>query len=621
MRASLRRRLSALVGIDVTKAPDHYIVKFSCRRRAVVELSGLIAASVLLVAVSGLFLRSVAAFPYYGAVANVEQAALFYTSAGNFLNYGFGRSLFLPDYSNSSDPRDHPYVYNHMPPGPDLFLATMLKATNGSFRTVRVVLWLVFLAGIICYLSFARTILHQFGVAGVGLTLLFFSPLTLLRTMDDAMYATFPLFAFLPLVLLHRSYTTARAGYVALAGLSAFISAMYLDYLSLAVVVYSWALLWLLRVNRLESRHLVLLIVAVGGGVAAHLGQNLWYLGREVFVEELWMTLANRILGVPSKDEMKAFYQSLGLVHHGSTRVDPGALFGNIVSALEFPGGKVLAVLTVLTTAWWAGRGVRWDAAARILIVNWAGAFPYVRLFARLLLWIFGTIVLAMLTFPAFTQEYGVHGTGINMYYLALGACTIFLAALHEVMRRIPRTLSVVRDVDWQAAAMLVAMAVFAVLTVVKVHDVGKGQMRQARVETKKLQYSRLADIGEFAHSVYMTNINPVTVGFFVGEVGHGVCELNSVPVSGDIDVNGCRVFYARDRARYQDIRPRYFFFFRQHLFPGFSECLPSAVYPRAGRGGDTCVETLGDRLSERFTLVHIGPLFEVYDLHRPLPQ
>ena len=45
-------------------------------------------------------------------------------------------SGLLQDFCNSADARDHPIVYDHMPPGPDLLVAVLLQATGESYRAV-----------------------------------------------------------------------------------------------------------------------------------------------------------------------------------------------------------------------------------------------------------------------------------------------------------------------------------------------------------------------------------------------------------------------------------------------------------------------------------------------------
>jgi len=191
-----------------------------------------------------MFLWSVYAFPYFGPVGNAEEVTLTYTSAENFVRYGFMASGFLPDYSTSSRPADHPYVYNHMPPGPEISVALLLKASGGSYRIVRVAYWLVFLAGIGSYLAFARLVLGRFGLKGAGFTLLFLNPYLLLRSLDHPQFATFPFWAFTPLVALQAYYRTGSRWWLAVATAMGLLSSVYLDYLSLSVVVFSWVRPW-----------------------------------------------------------------------------------------------------------------------------------------------------------------------------------------------------------------------------------------------------------------------------------------------------------------------------------------------------------------------------------------
>src|SRR6185503_5310662 len=119
-----------------------------------------------------------------------------------------------------------------------------------------------------------------------------------------------------------------------------------------------------------------------------------------------------------------------------------------------------------------------------------------------------------------------------------------------------------------------------------------------------------LEDIRQhFAGQIYMTNINPVTVGFFAREAGHGACEPSSLPETGGVDVSQYHVSYVRRQDYYRHTLPRYFFFFRD-LFPGFSECLPSAAAPQLDRGGDACLNLMHERLAGQFTKVYDNDLF-----------
>src|SRR5258705_3345456 len=111
---------------------------------------GVVLPVVVLLLLSIVFIGSVIRFSYYSPVSNVEELALMYTAAQNFIAYGFLHSMFLQDLSTSSRAADHPYVYNHMPPGPDICIAVMLKMTGGSYRLLRVGCLAEFVSEMVC---------------------------------------------------------------------------------------------------------------------------------------------------------------------------------------------------------------------------------------------------------------------------------------------------------------------------------------------------------------------------------------------------------------------------------------------------------------------------------------
>ena len=559
---------------------------------------------------SAMFLWSVYAFPYFGPVANVEEVALTYTSAENFIRYGFMPSGFLPDYSTSSRPADHPYVYNHMPPGPEISVALLLKASGGSYRIVRVAYWLVFLAGIGSYLAFARLVLARFGLKGAGFTLLFLNPYLLLRSLDHPQFATFPFWAFTPLVALQAYYRTGSRWWLAVAAAMGLLSSVYLDYLSLSVVVFSWVCLYLTQLLRLDGRHLVAFLAVVAAGIGLHLLQNFLYLGPQVFFEELRMTLTNRLVGIPSKDELKVFYREYGVVHHGSTPIQPLGLLRQILAGLWVPGLGYLLVTVLVAVGWPLAAQARYRGGG-VITTPRGNVTQALSGFVALALWIAGAVTLPMLMFPALTQEYALAGLGLNRYFGAVGAIAVLLFAIQQLVTRRPNGTWSIATLAWVFLAVLVGVGFYEGIS---------GSARRvvsAARDFRTFESRSLEEIRHrFAGHVYMTNINPVLVGFFAGEAGHGVCEPSSVPEGGGVDPERCRVANARQQAELSQARPRYFFFFRG-LFPGFSECLPSEGLPLLGRGGDSCLELMQDRLSARYERVYRSRLFDVFDLSR----
>jgi hypothetical protein len=560
------------------------------------------------------FFASLSRFPYYSPFASVEEMTLMYTSAGNFITYGFSNSGFLQDFSTSSNAADHPYVYNHMPPGPEITVALLLKASSESYRVVRVAFWLLFLVGMLCYFRFAGLVLSSIGLCGAGCTVLFFNPLIALRVLDDPLYAPFPLLAFLPLLLLEIYYRTSLRRYFYATFGVVFVSSVYLDYLSMVVVVCCWIFLSLTRLLRTDRSHLLIFLGVVACGIATHLFQNLLYLGPDLFSRELLITLTNRTVGVPAKAALKEFYEQLGMVHHGSTPIIASALISNIWHGFWFPGrSKLLLVGIVSLVA--VGAADAWRYRQSDLARSRGDMSAALGFFGRLVIWVSGTLVFSMLSFPAFTQEYGLHGVGLNAYFVAIVATALFFYAIRTAVRlwhgAIPRTAA-----ECGRVALGLVLIYLAGAAGWRAVQFGMYRLLDAETEYRQFRYAAMEDLRRlFSGQVYMTNINPVAVGFFVREAGYGVCELASLPPDGDVDATKCHVAYMKRRDHYQNIRPRYFFFFKA-LFPGFAECLPSKILPSLGRGGDACIDLMQQRLANRFAKVHENDLFTVFDLH-----
>jgi hypothetical protein len=580
---------------------------------------GVVLPVIVLLLLSIVFIGSVVSFPYYSPVSNVEELALMYTAAQNFISYGFLHSMFLQDLSTSSRAVDHPYVYNHMSPGPDIFVALMLKMTGGSYRLVRLVFWLMFLAGMVCYFRFVELILQRFGVSGAGYAVLLISPYMILQKFDDPLYAPAPLLMFLPLLTLQAYYRTGRSGYVTLTLGVGLVSAVYLDYLTLLMVSWCWGLLYFTQLLQLRLRHLVALAGVIVGGLVLHLVQNFLYLGGDLFVRELGMTISNRITGLPTKDELKAFYQAHGLVHHGAGILNVEGFLYHLWLGVTFPGRTSLVATAAIAAVWVVARKAGWRKDRwSMAITRDPEMLALGRRFVGLWGWVVGTILLPMIMLPAFTQEYGIHGTGLHWYFLGIGATASVLYGVRAAVGAMPRELG--STLSHNVLNVLLGLVVLGFLGNVVWRTVSYqlDQFHIAAAAYREAKFKTLDEIRRrFKGEIFMTNINPVTVGFFAGEAGHGVCELASLPEAGDIDPSRCHVSYVRQQEHYRAIRPRYFFFFRE-LFPGFAECLPSALMPMQHRGGDDCVRQLENRLSARFEKVYENGLFRVFDLAVP---
>jgi hypothetical protein len=482
------------------------------------------------------------------------------------------------------------------------------------------VFWAIFVVGMVCYFRFGELLLQRFGVTGAGYAILLISPYMILHKFDDPLYAPAPVLMFLPLLTLQSYYQTGRWKYLALTLGVGLVSAVYLDYLTLLVVSWCWGLLYFTQLLPLRLRHLFAFAGVIVGGLVLHLVQNYLYLGQDLFFRELGMTISNRITGLPTKEELKAFYQTHGLVHHGAESINVLGFLYHLWVGVTFPGRMPLVVAALVATVWVVGRNARWGTDQQLVaIAHDPEVFAVGRRFVALWGWVGGTILFPMIMLPAFTQEYGIHGTGLHWYFLGIAATASVLYGVRAAVDAMPwepeSTLS--QNLFNTIAALVVLALLGNVVWRVVAYQIG--QVHIAAGVYREAKFNTLDEIrGRFSGEVFMTNINPVTVGFFAGEAGHGVCELASLPEAGDIDPSQCHVSYMRQPEYYQTVRPRYFFFFRE-LFPGFAKCLPSALLPMQQRGGDDCVKNMEARLSARFQKLSQNSLFQVFDLGVPM--
>ena len=309
------------------------------------------------------FFLALIRFPLVGPVGTVDEQLIYYQTARNFVEYGFLNSGLLHDLSTSSNPEHHPYIYSHMPAGPEVFIALLMKIVGERWALIRIVLAVVFFVGIAYFLRFVQLVLAQHGLTGAWYAVLFLSPLTVLHAIDHPAYSPFPLFLFFPVLALQRYYVTGRVLHYWMALLSVLVASLYAVTLSFILFCVAWSLLWFLGLVRLEFRHVATMMAVGALGILLHLLQGIWFLGPGVFFEELRITLSNRVFGEPSAQEVMAFYRTHDIVLHGTHRFDPFRSLDALNRSLRFPGRLAFALLGVITIAWGVFRFGRFDRA------------------------------------------------------------------------------------------------------------------------------------------------------------------------------------------------------------------------------------------------------------------
>jgi hypothetical protein len=593
---------SLLAWLRVRKTPQGYVLDW-----APCLTSGSWLAAPILAGYALLFLVALVRFPLVGPVSTVDEQLNYYQFARNFVQYGFMNSGFLHDFSTSSNPAHHPFIYSHMPPGPEIFVAFLIKIFGERWGLIRLVFAVIFFIGVAYFLRFVRVVLAQHGLAGAGYALLFLSPVTLLHAMDHPAYSPFPLFLFFPVIALQRYYATGRVTHYWLALSIVLVASIYAVTLNFILFCVAWILLWFLGLVRLDLRHVAALILVGAAGIVLHLVQGMWFLGPGVFYEELRITLSNRIFGFPSAEEVMAFYRARDIVLHGTHGLNPGRNLTSINDSLRFPARFVYLVLGVVVMAWGLARVGRFDRASRTLLVSVDGASTAFRksvsLFAKLAVWAVLSIVIPVTLFPAYTADYGLQGLG--QFLLAPLAVAVLAYTVRELFSegREVWSLSSPGEICVRGIAVVLVVVGFlgALMALGRAQNMSVKEMAHSHLGTNS--NVELAELRRLLKGrAVMTNVYPTMAGFFTEEATFGGCEMAAFGSDGSVEPSGCHTAWIRGYGRGVRVPPTHAVLFRG-LFTGFTRCL-----------GD-CLQMLEARLDQHHDKVFETKLFTIYTL------
>ncbi|MDX2099494.1 MAG: hypothetical protein SFW36_17075, partial [Leptolyngbyaceae cyanobacterium bins.59] len=402
-------------------------------------------------------------FPYFTPASSVEETAYAYTGANNFITYGFWHSGFLQNYSNSPDPLDHPYVYNHYPPGPDILVALLLILSGGSYWFVNFAFALIFVIGVPFYLKFTEHILQKAGLTGASYTLPLLAPWSIVAIMSRFPSSPQLLFIFAPLVTLQHYYQTHRKRFYYLTLAVGFVSSLYLEYNVLISVLVCWILLYWTQIVPLKRKDLWAFSGILVLGVVLHLIQNLLFLGPEIFIKELWITISNRTTGIPSKEEVEEFYRSIFVVHHGARPTQLGILATQIWKNFDFPGRSfVLLSVPLLIGLVNFKRIAPSSEPSEMHGESQQGNFVYL---GKVWFWIVGTVLLPTIAFPAYGQEFSLRSSGSNIYFLAIGAVIVLGYGIRAVLQTRDTPVSGQRPIQILGFSLIVLLILLSPVT------------------------------------------------------------------------------------------------------------------------------------------------------------
>ena len=529
-----------------------------------------------------LFVIQLYIFPFWGPFTAVDEQLHCYQDGRNFAQYGFTSTALLPDRSTGSAAAQHPYLYNHQPPGPDLLMGLLIRLFGERYRLIRTVLATLFLLGTVTYLRFCR-LLELRGYALASLAFLLVKPRTVMHMIDHPAYSPFPLLAFLPVIALHHHHETRQTRWLGLAAATVFLGSNYVLYGPLTMVAMLWILGTAFRILPIKPRELILLLGTMVMAVVLHLFQSLVVLGPPLFAQELWFTVSNRMFGEPTRDELKAFYDSLGFVLYGGHRFSRARFLDAVASTLWVRAYAPLAVALVVVLV-----VVLWQAAGRC-----EPAPDTVRRSTLELAKVVVSVVVSVLTpifmFPAFSSDYGLRGMNefllgiLALASLSFGFQIVTAAPLANTTRSSLRIL-LLASVAWVGLAQLHGA-----------NQVAKGVATWVRDPAIGTGFSWITN--HLGGQVAMTNVDPTVVGFFTKQAALGGCQQASIAATVP-DASKCLA----------------------HFIRGWPATVPTApaVYVWFGEGnafcsGAACVSR--EELDQRFKRVFAGPSIAVYDV------
>jgi len=585
--------------ITIVETAEAYVVEIKVWLQRF--LAGWWAAVLLILVYAVLFQSTLNYLPYSGPFSTVDEQLTYYQVAKNFNRYGFMQTLFLQDMSSSSRAEGHPFVYNHMPPGPEILTALIMKVGGERYTLIRWVFGIIYFSGVVCFLLFARLVLGRLGLTGEGYALFFLTPWFVMHTIDHPAYSPFPLLAFLPLLLLDRHYRTKGRLPLYLALSVVFIASVYLPYQNLVMLFVSWVVLGTFQIVRFDRKHVIAFLGVATFGIFAHALQSVVLLGPAFFFKEVALAVSNRMFGIPTFEELKVFYSSMDLVHHGTHRFDLYRLGRMVLWSLRNVGFVLGGMALLVALVWQTLRLGHWSSRSRELTIprnqESESFFTAVRSFVALAIWAIATTAIPLLMFPAYSADYGL--SGMNEYFLAVAAVVAFAYILSRSVRSQDGM-----PLSWNHIGLWVVLILSVSGSLIGTTYAYTNRFRNVVEQAFAPNPDQsLLEIGNrLKGKVVMSNVYPTTVGFFTEEAAFGGCERTVFRSDGSVDPNQCHTGFFRGFGRTTDVRPTHYVLF-QALFTGFTLCQHQ------------CLEELYDFVAARHEVIYKNKRFTIFKL------
>lgn len=237
-----------------------------------------------------------------------EEFIMEYLQGKNFALKGFTRLYFLQDESTDFRKDSQPIFYTHNPPLPSIIQGLIIKMGFNILQS-RIIYIFISLTGIIFLYLFVANI--------ASITAAIFSSILLivnfsgfLSLADHNHYALgFPL---LFIYLWAHSIQSSKKYFIVpiISLISSLASYMFLP----LIIILEFSFF----IFQKDKKMFFNSIFAIIGGLMIHMVQNIIALTPAIAWQDIWLTISNRLYGVPSRYELLNFYQNHNLALWGT---------------------------------------------------------------------------------------------------------------------------------------------------------------------------------------------------------------------------------------------------------------------------------------------------------------
>jgi hypothetical protein len=271
-----------------------------------------------------------------------------------------------------------------------------------------------------------------------------------------------------------------------------------------------WLLAGLTGALPMARRDLWAIALAALGAFLLHLLQTLVMIGPGPMIQETIFVISNRMTGRPTREELTAFYNSLGLLLYGGHQFSITRLLVALARSLTFSGTVVLAVVVASAILARRGRNAAPGAYSTPLESRTTLALTASAVVA---------VVFPTLAFPAFATDYGLQGMGEFILAVAAVSCLV-------PSRKLMASFSTPRRNLFQ---MLLGAGLVVVVSaqLVNTARVARRTVVWAGQPATELGLQWVAE--HLRGKPVMTNIDPIPLGFLTREVAVGGCHRAAV--------------------------------------------------------------------------------------------